>query len=135
LKGDILINMDSEDEGELYVGCAGGLDANISFAYREVEIPEGDVALKVSLTGLKGGHSGVDIHLQRANANKLMFRFLKEAVAEYEARLASIDGGSLRNAIPREAFAVITVPAEGVDDLIDLVKKYEELFVEEVQRC
>ena len=131
LKGDILINMDSEDEGELYVGCAGGLDANISFAYREVEIPEGDVALKVSLTGLKGGHSGVDIHLQRANANKLMFRFLKEAVAEYEARLASIDGGSLRNAIPREAFAVITVPAEGVDDLIDLVKEYEELFVEE----
>lgn len=131
LKGDILINMDSEDEGELYVGCAGGLDANISFAYREVEIPEGDVALKVSLTGLKGGHSGVDIHLQRANANKLMFRFLKEAVSEYEARLASIDGGSLRNAIPREAFAVITVPAEGVDDLIDLVKEYEELFVEE----
>ncbi|MGB4576446.1 MAG: aminoacyl-histidine dipeptidase [Paludibacter sp.] len=131
LKGDILINMDSEDEGELYVGCAGGLDANISFAYREVEIPEGDVALKVSLTGLKGGHSGVDIHLQRANANKLMFRFLKEAVAEYEARLASIDGGSLRNAIPREAFAVITVTAEGVDDLIDLVKEYEELFVEE----
>lgn len=131
LKGDILINMDSEDEGELYVGCAGGLDANISFAYREVEIPEGDVALKISLTGLKGGHSGVDIHLQRANANKLMFRFLKEAVAEYEARLASIDGGSLRNAIPREAFAVITVPAEGVDDIIDLVKEYEELFVEE----
>ena len=99
LKGDILINMDSEDEGELYVGCAGGLDANISFAYNEVEVPEGDVALKISLTGLKGGHSGVDIHLQRANANKLMFRFLKEAVAEYEARLAGIDGGSLRNAI------------------------------------
>ena len=131
LKGDILINMDSEDEGELYVGCAGGLDANISFAYSEVEIPEGDVALKVSLTGLKGGHSGVDIHLQRANANKLMFRFLKIAVAEYEARLASIDGGSLRNAIPREAFAIITVPEEGIDDIIDLVKECEELFIEE----
>jgi dipeptidase D len=131
LKGDILINMDSEDEGELYVGCAGGLDANISFAYSEVEIPEGDVALKVSLTGLKGGHSGVDIHLQRANANKLMFRFLKTAVAEYEARLASIDGGSLRNAIPREAFAVITVPEEGIDDIIDFVKECEELFIEE----
>ncbi len=131
LKGDILINMDSEDEGELYVGCAGGLDANISFAYNEVEVPEGDVALKISLTGLKGGHSGVDIHLQRANANKLMFRFLKDAVAEYEARLASIDGGSLRNAIPREAFAVITVPAEGVEDIIDLVNELEELFIEE----
>lgn len=131
LKGDILINMDSEDEGELYVGCAGGLDANITFAYREVEIPEGDVALKVSLTGLKGGHSGVDIHLQRANANKLMFRFLKEAVKEYEARLASIEGGSLRNAIPREAFAIITVPAEGVDDLMDFAAEYENLFIEE----
>ncbi len=131
LKGDILINMDSEDEGELYVGCAGGLDANITFAYQEVEVPDGDVALKVSLTGLKGGHSGVDIHLQRANANKLMFRFLKEAVRSYEARLASIDGGSLRNAIPREAFAVITVPAEGVDDLMEFAAECEDLFIEE----
>ncbi len=131
LKGDILINMDSEDEGELYVGCAGGLDANISFGYREVKVPEGDIAVKISLTGLKGGHSGVDIHLQRANANKLMFRFLKTAVAEYEARLASIDGGSLRNAIPREAFAVLTIPAEGIEDLKDLVDEYEELFREE----
>ena len=131
LKGDILINMASEAEGELYVGCAGGLDANISFGYNETEVPEGDVALKISLTGLKGGHSGVDIHLQRANANKLMFRFLKEAVAEFEARLASIDGGSLRNAIPREAFAVITVPEEGVEDIISLVQEFEELFIEE----
>ena len=131
LQGDILMNLDSEDEGELYVGCAGGLDANISFAYNEVEVPEGDVAVKISLTGLKGGHSGVDIHLQRANANKLMFRFLKTAVAEYEARLASIDGGSLRNAIPREAFAVVTVPAEGVDDLMELVDEMETLFIAE----
>ena len=131
LKGDILINMDSEDEGELYVGCAGGIDADISFRYKEVAIEEGDVALKVSLTGLKGGHSGVDINLQRANANKLMFRFLKDAVADYEARLASIDGGSLRNAIPREAFAVITVPEEGLDDIIEFVKECEEIFIEE----
>jgi len=131
LKGDILINMDSEDEGELYVGCAGGVDANITFRYKEVEVEEGDVALKVSLTGLKGGHSGVDINLQRGNANKLMFRFLKDAVADYEARLASIDGGSLRNAIPREAFAVVTVPGEDVDDLVNFVKEYEDLFIEE----
>ena len=131
LKGDILINVDSEDEGELYVGCAGGVDANITFRYKEVEVEEGDVALKVSLTGLKGGHSGVDINLQRGNANKLMFRFLKDAVADYEARLASIDGGSLRNAIPREAFAVVTVPGEDVDDLVNFVKEYEDLFIEE----
>lgn len=131
LKGNILINLDSEEEGELYVGCAGGIDADVSFQYKEVAVPKGDVALKVSLTGLNGGHSGIDIHLQRANANKLMFRFLKEVVAELEARLASIDGGSLRNAIPREAFAVITVPADGADDVVDFVKECEELFIEE----
>ena len=128
LKGDILINLDSEDEGELYVGCAGGIDADISFKYNEVEVPTGDVAFKISLTGLKGGHSGVDINLQRANANKLLFRFLKEAVAEYDARLACVDGGTLRNAIPREAFAVITVPEDGVDDFLDLLGEYENLF-------
>lgn len=133
LKGEILINMDSEDEGELYVGCAGGVDANIDFRYHEVAVPEGDVAVKVSLTGLKGGHSGVDIHLQRANANKLMFRFLKDAVANYEARLAMIDGGSLRNAIPREAFALITVPEEGVEDIQELISTYEDLFIKEYQ--
>lgn len=133
LKGDILINTDSEDEGELYVGCAGGIDANAEYQYTEVVVPEGDVAIKISLTGLKGGHSGVDIHLQRANANKLMFRLLKEAVANYEARLASISGGSLRNAIPREAFAVITVPEAGANDIMDLVVEYESLFIIEYQ--
>ncbi|MEZ7866256.1 MAG: aminoacyl-histidine dipeptidase [Paludibacteraceae bacterium] len=131
LKGDILINMDSEDEGELYVGCAGGLDANVTFRYSEVEVPEGDVAFKLSLTGLKGGHSGVDINLQRANANKLMFRFLKNAVAEHEARLCCIEGGNLRNAIPREAFAVVTVPAGNEDDLLETVAEFETLFTEE----
>lgn len=131
LKGEILINMDSEDEGELYVGCAGGIDANVSFTYTEVPVPDGDVALKVTLMGLKGGHSGVDIHLQRANANKLLFRFLKEAVADYEARLAGIDGGSLRNAIPREAVAILTVPAEGVQDVLELVDEYAALFTRE----
>ena len=128
LKGDILINLDSEDEGELYVGCAGGIDADITFKYKEVEVPEGDVAFKLSLTGLKGGHSGVDIHLQRANANKLLFRFLKVAVAEYDARLCCFEGGSLRNAIPREAFSAVTVPADGADDLLELVAEYETLF-------
>lgn len=133
LQGEILINMDSEDEGELYVGCAGGIDANIEFRYKETAVPEGDIAVKISLTGLKGGHSGVDIHLQRANANKLMFRLLKDAVANYEARLASIDGGSLRNAIPREAFAVITIPEDGLDDILDLIQEYQNLYTTEYQ--
>jgi dipeptidase D len=131
LKGEILINMDSEDEGELYVGCAGGLDANITFRFQYEEVPADDVAFKISLTGLKGGHSGVDIHLQRGNANKLMFRFLKTAVAEHEARLCCVEGGNLRNAIPREAFAVITVPKGAEEDLLETVAELEALFTEE----
>ena len=131
LKADILMNLDSEDEGELYVGCAGGIDGNITFQYNEVAPTDEDVAYKVSLKGLKGGHSGVDIHLQRANANKLMFRFLKEIVAENEARLCSVEGGSLRNAIPREAFAVVTIPMGSEADFLDTVAEFETLFVEE----
>ena len=134
LKGEILINADSEEEGELFVGCAGGADLNISFQFKEdIAIPEGDVAVKLSLTGLKGGHSGVDIHLGRANANKLMFRFLKEAVRDYGARLSSIDGGSLRNAIPREAVAIITIPGDNVEALWDLVADYQDMFRTEYQ--
>ena len=131
LQGKTLLNLDSEAEGELYVGCAGGVDTTAKFQYTPVDVEEGDVAIKVSVKGCKGGHSGCDIHLQRANANKLLFRFLKDAVANYEARLAYVEGGSLRNAIPREAAAVITIPAEGVDEIMDLVAEYENLFVAE----
>lgn len=131
LQGKTLLNLDSESEGELYIGCAGGVDSTITFRYFPVEVPEGDVAVRVALTGLKGGHSGCDINLQRANANKLMFRFLKDAVANNEARLASVCGGSLRNAIPREAEAVLTIPEEDLDDLIQLVADYEDLFIRE----
>ena len=133
LQGKILLNLDSESEGELYVGCAGGVDTTAKFHYTPVDVEEGDVAIKVSVSGCKGGHSGCDIHLQRANANKLLFRFLKDAVANFEARLATVEGGSLRNAIPREASAVITVPAEGVDEVMDLVAEYEDLFVTEYE--
>ena len=133
LQGKILLNLDSETEGELYVGCAGGVDTTAKFQYTPVPVEEGDVAIKISLTGCKGGHSGCDIHLQRANANKLLFRFLKDAVANFEARLASVEGGSLRNAIPREASAIITIPAEGVEEIIDLVAEYEDLFVTEYE--
>ena len=129
LKGDILLNCDSEEEGELFVGCAGGADLNISFQFKEDQyVPEGDVAVKISLTGLKGGHSGVDIHLGRANANKLIFRFLKEVVCDYGARLSSVEGGSLRNAIPREAVAVITIPGDNVEALWELVADYQDMY-------
>lgn len=131
LQGKKLLNLDSETEGELYIGCAGGVDTTARFAFEPVAVEEGDIALKVVLTGLKGGHSGCDIHLQRANANKLLFRFLKVAVAEYEARLASVAGGSLRNAIPREAEAVITIPAEGKDEMLELIDEWEDLYIKE----
>ena len=133
LQGKVLLNLDSETEGELYTGCAGGVDTTATFRYVPVPVEEGDIALKVRISGCKGGHSGCDIHLQRANANKLLFRFLKDAVANYEARLAYVEGGSLRNAIPREAEAVITIPAEGYDDMMNLVDDYETLFVTEYQ--
>ena len=133
ISGTVMLNLDSEHDGELYIGCAGGADLNISFQYKDdTNIPEGDIAVQVSLTGLKGGHSGLDIHLQRANANKLIFRFLKEAVQDYGARLASIDGGSLRNAIPREAFAVVTIPGDDdCEGFFELVSDYQDLFTEE----
>jgi len=131
LQGKYLLNLDSETEGELYVGCAGGIDTTATFDYQPVETEEGDIALKVELKGCKGGHSGCDIHLQRANAIKLLFRFLKDAVANFEARLACVEGGSLRNAIPREASAIITIPEVSYQDLQDLVDRYEDLWLKE----
>jgi dipeptidase D len=129
LKGDLLLNCDSEEEGNLFVGCAGGTDINVSLQFKEdPNIPIGDVAVKVELTGLKGGHSGVDIHLGRANANKLMFRFLKEVVRDYGARLSYVEGGSLRNAIPREATAIITIPNGNAEALWELVSDYQDTF-------
>jgi dipeptidase D len=132
VRGRILLNCDSEEEGKLFVGCAGGADLNVSFRYKKgVPLINGDVAVRLLLSGLKGGHSGVDIHLGRANANKLMFRFLKEAVRDYGVRLASVSGGSLRNAIPREAEALIMLPKENVEMLWELVADYQDLYREE----
>ncbi|WP_282039015.1 aminoacyl-histidine dipeptidase [Saccharicrinis aurantiacus] len=132
LDADILLNLDSEDEGELYVGCAGGSNANATFKYTEVEADTNSVAFNISLTGLKGGHSGMDIILGRGNANKLMFRLLKEVIVCYGARLSSINGGSLRNAIPREAFATVTVPANNVIEFVETVEEFEKIFQTEL---
>lgn len=113
LEGDILLNTDSEDEGEVYMGCAGGIDANIQFPLQHEAAPTDHQTFEIAVKGLKGGHSGVDIHLGRGNANKLLARFLKEAGRDMGVRLVNINGGTLRNAIPREAFATITVaPAQ-----------------------
>lgn len=109
LKADIMLNLDSEDEGELYVGCAGGENTNVTISYEAEPAPTGSMAYQLSVTGLKGGHSGLDICLGRGNAIKVLNRLLYQTSRELRLRLASIDGGSLRNAIPREAIAVVTV--------------------------
>jgi dipeptidase D len=110
LKGDILINMDSEDEGELYIGCAGGINGNFKFAYKEEKVPESVKAFKINVSGLKGGHSGLDIPLGRGNSCKILNRLLHHGVKDHRMRLASIDAGNMRNAIPREATAVVVMP-------------------------
>ncbi|MDP4185310.1 MAG: aminoacyl-histidine dipeptidase, partial [Bacteroidota bacterium] len=110
ISGKILLNLDSEDEGELFIGCCGGIDTIARFTYQPAGIPEGTFALKASVKGLQGGHSGDDIHRGRGNANKILNRILWRIDAKYEMWLADFNGGNLRNAIPREAEAVFLVP-------------------------
>jgi len=131
LKGDILINMDSEDEGELYVGCAGGMDTFGRFKYETEAVPEGYKTFKVLLTGLKGGHSGLDINLGKGNANKILNRFLWNASSALGIRVAGFNGGNLRNAIPREAFAEIAVDSTKVSDLENMLNEYIEMIKNE----
>lgn len=133
LQGDILLNLDSETEGELYVGCAGGLDLNVTLKYKEESVPAGYVAKKIDVKGLLGGHSGIEIILERGNANKIMARLLLKAQKEVGLRLASIDGGGLRNAIPREAVATVVVPENKVAALTALVEKFAQTVSEELK--
>jgi dipeptidase D len=132
LQGEILINTDSEDEGELYVGCAGGEDANVLFNYSPEEVPVGFAAMKLNVTGMKGGHSGIDIPLQRGNAIKVFFRILNAAYEKMGVRLAHIDGGSLRNAIPMEAFGTVVLSEANVPDFLALAEEIEETVKSEL---
>lgn len=120
----ILLNLDSEDEGELFIGCAGGMDTIATFAYDSEKVPTDSVALKVTVKGLTGGHSGDDIDKNRGNSIKIINRFLWKGTHKYDLRLSQLDGGNLRNAIPREAFAVITVHK---DDKAEMLKEFEKL--------
>ena len=133
IDGKIMLNLDSELDGELYIGCAGGEDVSVSFPYKVETVAFKDAfVLKIALTGLKGGHSGVDIHLGRANANKLIFRLLKDAMLKQKARLISIQGGTLRNAIPREAFATVVVDGKtNYKGILKLADNYRKIFIEE----
>lgn len=133
LTASMLLNLDSEEEGDLCIGGAGGIDLKATFEGQLVPTADDDVALKVCVDGLRGGHSGCDIHLGRANANKLLTRFLKFAAANYEAMLVDFHGGDMRNAIPREAHAVITIDPDDRDDLLDALEEFEDMFRAEYQ--
>ena len=131
IEGDILLNLDSEEEGELYIGCAGGEDLSATLEYKEAPTDPDDVALKVTLKGLRGGHSGIQIGWGHANANKLMARFLNQVIAYDEACLVSWNGGNMRNAIPRECEVVITVPPSEVEDVEAFVGECEQVWRDE----
>ena len=112
LKGSMLINLDSEDDGEFFIGCAGGMNTTATFRYEKKEMPAGLFYFEVKVSGLKGGHSGGDIHLNRGNANKILSRFLWQTMKETDLKISLIEGGNLHNAIPREARAVCAVPMD-----------------------
>jgi len=109
LKGEVLINLDSEDDGVIFIGCAGGIDTTATLPYTPEKSPEGYFAFSVSVKGLSGGHSGDDIHRGRGNANKILNRYLWNVNRKTDLRVHSFDGGNLRNAIPREATAIVSV--------------------------
>jgi len=133
LKGDILLNTDTEDEGTFSIGCAGGIDVVATFKKKMTKkIPENTTAFNLKVTGLKGGHSGVDIHLGRGNANKVFFRVLKEVNNELGVALADIQGGSLRNAIPREAFGLVIVKSKKAESFIEMVAALAETIKAEL---
>ena len=133
LKGDILLNLDNETEGEMMIGSAGGVNLTATLEYKEVEVDATDAAVKVSLGGLLGGHSGLEINEGRGNANKMMARFVQDAIANFDACLASWQGGNMRNAIPREAEVVLTLPKENVEALKEVVEEWRATFTGEYE--
>lgn len=124
LEGSVLLNLDSEDRGEVFIGCAGGADVVVEAQLPTAGPGPDEVALELSLTGLTGGHSGIDIHRGRGNANRLLVRVLR-ALEAYDIRLVSYQGGTLRNAIPREAFATLVLPADEARAAASRVKELE----------
>ena len=131
LKGDILMNLDSEHWGKFVIGSAGGIDVTATLGYKEVETDPEDAAVRITLKGLRGGHSGLEIHEGRANANKLMARVVLYLMEEEEARLVSWHGGNMRNAIPFKAEVVVTVPKENLAGLKEDVEELKEDFIDE----
>ena len=131
LTGRYLVNLDSEDEGEIFIGCAGGVDTLATFRYKTEAAPEAHVFFRVRVSDLSGGHSGDDIDKGRMNSNKLVARLLWNGAQRFGLRLSRFDGGNLRNAIPREAFAVFGVPAETAGDVCERCRAFAVEIVEE----
>ena len=131
LKGEILLNLDSEEEGELYIGCAGGIDITATMEYQEEKPLDGMVARKITLKGLRGGHSGLEINEGRANANKLLARVVHDLLVEFDCSLTGFEGGNMRNAIPREAHAVLLFYPDDMEALEAYVDDYREVLVNE----
>ena len=129
--GEILLNLDTEDDDELSIGCAGGIDTNTSYNYQEIEVSSANKKIEISIRGLLGGHSGMDIDKGRGNANKWMSRILWTLSQKIEVQLISFDGGSLRNAIPREATAVISISPENFDQFNDEMNGLKAMFLNE----
>ncbi len=128
LKAKILINLDSEEDGAFTIGCAGGMNTSATFKYIAEDVPDDSVAFEIVLKGMQGGHSGIEIHDGRANALKFCNRLIYNAQKEFDLRLSSIRGGSAHNAIPREAFAVVTVPSAKENDFLAFVKNYDAMI-------
>ena len=131
LQGDILMNLDSEHWGKFVIGSAGGIDVTATMDYQEVDTDAEDVAVRITVKNLRGGHSGLEINEGRANANKLLVQIVRGAISETEARLASWNGGNMRNAIPFKAEAVLTLPKENVAILKDIANDWKDTFNDE----
>lgn len=129
LKSKILLNLDSEDDGEFFIGCAGGKDTLIELQAKTEPVPQGYKSFRMKVHGLQGGHSGDDIHRNRGNANKILNRFLWENARNNGIRVSAFEGGNLRNAIPREAFAIFMVPEKNIQS----VKSLAELFLKDLR--
>ena len=134
LQGDILLNLDSETWGKFVIGSAGGIDVTATLDYKESETDKDDAAVRVTVKGLRGGHSGLEIHEGRGNANKLMVRLVREAIEDLDARLASWHGGNMRNAIPFKAEVVLTLPRENVEALKELCADWQDDFRDEYKQ-
>lgn len=128
LQGEILLNTDSEQDGDVYMGCAGGVDANITLPYEPEPVPAGHIARRLTISGLRGGHSGINIDQGRASANKLLAELLTDINQHAGIRLAELNGGTLRNAIAREASALLTLPADLLDTLSSLVDQRKQQY-------